>query len=433
MDDDLAIKVEHVSKKYCRSLTRSMWYGIKDIARNAFGLSAHSYKLRKGEFWAVDDVSFEVRKGEIVGIIGPNGSGKTTLLKMINGIFWPDKGKITVRGHVGALIEVGAGFHPNLTGKENIYVNGAILGMTKEELDEKYDDIVEFADIGDFIGTPVKYYSSGMFVRLGFAVAAHCRQDILLVDEVLAVGDNAFRRKCYQKMNEIKSRNNVAIVFVSHNLLTVERFCDRGIFLNFGKIESRGEIHKVIRDYQVYIGQLLDKEKSISGFFGNGPYCTKEAIIKSVKYLDKDGNEQREFSTGDTLGIRIEYEAKKLIRNPIFQISLVNLNGVHVFCFGTHIDKIQIKSIEGRGVVECWIENLPLLWNKYYLTVAIYDETHNITFDYRNDSILNRYFQVLPGRTSERLAEYTPICQFPTRWKMNGEVIPMKSTEIKRK
>jgi len=186
---DIAITVDHVSKKYCKSLKRSMLYGVTDIGRNTLGLSSHSGNLRKSEFWAVDDVSFEVKKGETLGIIGPNGSGKTTLLKMLNGIFWPDKGKITVKGRVGALIEVGAGFHPLLTGRENIYINAAILGMTKEEVDEKFDDIVEFADIGDFLDTPVKFYSRGMYVRLGFAVAVHCEPDILLVDEVLAVGD----------------------------------------------------------------------------------------------------------------------------------------------------------------------------------------------------------------------------------------------------
>src|SRR4030042_3217494 len=184
---EIAIKVEHVSKKYCKSLKRSMLYGVQDIGRNMVGLSSRSDRLRKNEFWAVDDISFEVKRGETLGIIGPNGAGKTTLLKMLNGIFWPDKGKITMKGEFGALIEIGAGFHPLLTGRENIYINAAILGMKKKYVDEKFEDIIKFADIGDFIDTPVKFYSSGMFVRLGFAVAVHCEPDILLVDEVLAV------------------------------------------------------------------------------------------------------------------------------------------------------------------------------------------------------------------------------------------------------
>ena len=178
---DIAIRVNHVSKKFCRYLRKSMRYGMQDIGGNLLGMSTKPDMLRKDEFWAVDDVSFELHRGETLGIIGPNGSGKSTIFKMLNGIYMPDKGKIEIYGRVGALIEIGAGFHPMLTGRENIYVNAAIRGMTKEEVDEKFDDIIEFADIGDFIDTPVKHYSSGMFVRLGFAVAVHCEPGVLLI------------------------------------------------------------------------------------------------------------------------------------------------------------------------------------------------------------------------------------------------------------
>ncbi|MBN1638104.1 MAG: ABC transporter ATP-binding protein [Ignavibacteriales bacterium] len=416
MDKDFAIKVENVSKKYCKSLKRSMLYGVKDIARNTFGLSSHSDKLRKNEFWALDDISFEVKKGETLGIIGPNGSGKTTLLKLLNGIFWPDIGKIAIKGKVGALIEVGAGFHPLLTGRENIYINAAILGMTKEETDRKFDAIVEFADIGDFLDVPVKHYSSGMFVRLGFAVAVHCEPDILLVDEVLAVGDSVFQTRCYRKINEIKKRDNVAIVLVSHSLLTVEKFCDNGLFLNYGKIKSYGEIHKVIRDYQSAINQLLDEQKSVVGAIPGVPYCTKEVEIIYVKYLGKDNKERKEFSPGDALGIRIKYKTNNTVFNPIFQIAILNQEDLCISVFGTHIDKTKIKSIQGEGIIECWIDNLPLLLNKYFITVAVYDKTHNITFDYWNGAILNKYIQILPNRTSEKMAEYTPICYLNNEW-----------------
>src|SRR3989338_5089706 len=193
MSDDIAIKVENVSKKFCRSLKDSMLYGMTDIGKNLIGLGSNSSVLRKNEFWAVEGISFEIKRGESFGLIGPNGSGKTTLLKMLNGIFWPDKGKITTRGRVGALIAVGAGFHPLLTGRENIYINGAILGINKKEVDEKFDPIVEFADIGNFLDAPVKHYSSGMYVRLGFSIAVHCDPEVLLVDEILAVGDRKDR------------------------------------------------------------------------------------------------------------------------------------------------------------------------------------------------------------------------------------------------
>jgi len=423
MSDDILIKVEGVSKKFCRNLSRSIKYGIQDVVRDSIGLGSKSEELRKGEFWAVDDAFFELKKGESLGIVGPNGAGKTTILKMLNGIFMPDKGRIEINGRVGALIEIGAGFHPMLSGRENIYVNGAILGMSKSEIDKKFDSIVDFADIGDFLDSPVKFYSSGMFVRLGFAIAIHCEPDILLVDEILAVGDSAFRSKCYQKMNEIKSKNKVAIILVSHNLLAVERFCNKGIFLHNGIIKSQGEIHKAIQDYQKIINQLLEEQKAISGVVPGMPYCTKEAEITNVKYLDKDGKEKREFAYGDKLGIRVEYHTNHNILNPIFQISLCNIEGVHISTFGTHLDSIQIESMQRDGAVECWIDSLPLLLNKYYVTVAIYDKTHNITFDYWNGSVSNKYFQVLPNQVSAKMAEFTAICHFKPRWKVNGKDI----------
>ena len=248
MENDFVIKVENVSKKYCKSLKRSMLYGVKDIARNSLGLSSNSHILRKGEFWAADDVSFEVKKGESLGIIGPNGAGKTTILKLLNGIFWPDKGKITVRGKVGALIQVGAGFHPLLTGKENVYLNAAILGMTKQEVDEKMDSIVAFADIGDFLDAPVKYYSSGMFVRLGFAVAIHCEPEILLIDEILAVGDLSFQNKCFRYLADLRKKAK-GVVFVGHNLEQVRTICSKVMVLFDGRPVYYGDTFTGIVKY----------------------------------------------------------------------------------------------------------------------------------------------------------------------------------------
>ncbi|UCC94470.1 MAG: ABC transporter ATP-binding protein [Candidatus Omnitrophota bacterium] len=251
MASGAVINVNNTSKKFCRLLRRSMQYGIQDIALNTLGLSSQSQKLRKGEFWAVDNVSFELKKGETLGIIGPNGAGKTTILKMLNGIFMPDKGTIEINGKVGALIEIGAGFHPMLTGRENIYVNGAILGMSKREIDKKFDSIVDFAEIGDFLDTPVKFYSSGMYVRLGFAIAIHCDPDILLVDEVLAVGDIDFQNKCLNKISEIKERTSNVII--SHNLNTIRLVCDRCLFLLKGEQIKIGDVSQVLNLYPQYI------------------------------------------------------------------------------------------------------------------------------------------------------------------------------------
>ncbi|MBN1493704.1 MAG: ATP-binding cassette domain-containing protein [Candidatus Omnitrophica bacterium] len=247
--NDILISAKNVGKKFSKSLKRSMFYGVTDVMMNAVGIECKSENLRAGEFWAVDDVSFELKKGETLGIIGPNGSGKSTFLKMLNGIYMPDKGRIEMQGRVGALIEVGAGFHPMLSGRENIYINGTILGMTKREIDEKFDEIVEFADIGDFIDSPVKYYSSGMYVRLGLSIAININPEILLIDEVLSVGDLSFQNKSLRKLAALRD-NAHAVVFVSHNLRHVSDLCDRVIILNAGRQEFTGDPKTAIIKYE---------------------------------------------------------------------------------------------------------------------------------------------------------------------------------------
>ncbi len=225
------ISVESVSKKFCRRLKRSLWYGVQDIGTELLG---HVKKpgLRKHEFWAVNDVSFELKRGECLGLIGHNGAGKSTLLKMLNGLIKPDKGRITMKGRIGALIELGTGFNPILTGRENVYNNGAVLGFTKKEIDKKFDSIVDFAEIGDFIDTPVQNYSSGMKVRLGFSVAAQMNPDVLLVDEVLAVGDLNFKLKCFNLIDQIVE--NCAVIFVSHSMQLVSRLCNQILMMEGG-------------------------------------------------------------------------------------------------------------------------------------------------------------------------------------------------------
>jgi lipopolysaccharide transport system ATP-binding protein len=233
MSDNVLIKVEGVSKKFCRTLKRSLWYGVSDVTGELLGRKGSRNGLRKNEFWAVDDISFTVKRGECVGLIGRNGAGKTTLLRMLNGLIKPDKGRLKLRGKVGALIALGAGFNPILTGRENIYVNAAILGMSKPETDKKMEEIIDFAELEQFIDAPVQSYSSGMNVRLGFATAAVLIEpDILLLDEVLAVGDIGFAIKCLNRVRSIT--NNSAVVFVSHNMQQITRFCSRLIVMQNG-------------------------------------------------------------------------------------------------------------------------------------------------------------------------------------------------------
>jgi len=424
--NEIVVSIESVSKKYCKSLKSSMLYGLSDISRNILGLSARSERLRKGEFWAVDDVSFELKRGETLGIIGPNGSGKTTTLKMLNGIFWPDKGKITIKGKVGALIEVGAGFHPMLTGRENIYINGAILGMNKKEIDKKFDSIVDFADIGDFLDTPVKNYSSGMYVRLGFAVAIHSDPDLLLIDEILAVGDGTFRHKCYRKMDEIKKKKTAAIIFVSHNLLMAERICDSGLFLYQGRIKSSGDIRNVVQEYQKLIAESMEKQKKNSLALGGMPHCSGELKILDVQYLSRSGKEPVGFSTGESWGVRIAYETGKGIVNPVVQISLVSMEGVHIATFGTHFDSVEVGRLEKTGTIECWMDRLPLLFNTYYVTVGIYESTRTVLIDYWNGAFVNKYFRVIPNKVSSIMSEYTALCHFESRWLIDGRTPVIK-------
>jgi len=243
--DEIVLKVSNVSKKFSRNMKSLMKYGFYDITRNIIGVDVKSENLRSDEFWSVDNVYFELRKGEILGLIGRNGSGKSTMLKMLNGIYLPDKGKMEIKGKVGGLIDVGAGFHNLLTGRENIYVNGSILGMKKEEIDKKFDEIVKFAEIEDFLDSPTRNYSSGMYVRLGFAIAVHSSPEILLVDELLAVGDLGFQAKCFNKIGELK-KNGTSIILVTHNMYKLASFVEKAILFEKGRIIFYGEVSKAI-------------------------------------------------------------------------------------------------------------------------------------------------------------------------------------------
>lgn len=264
MSEEILVKVDGVSKKFCRSLKRSLWYGVQDVSNDLFGRKGQLDNLRKNEFWAVDDISFELKRGECLGLIGPNGAGKSTLLKILNGLIKPDKGRVTIRGRVGALIELGAGFNPILTARENIYVNGSVLGLTKKEIDLKFDEIVNFAEIDKFIDTPVQSFSSGMKVRLGFAIAAQMEPDVLIIDEVLAVGDVGFRNRCYNTIYKICSK--AAVILVSHSMNHVERTCSRCMLLNEGRVAAHSEKkNEVIQQYLELFGRVNAKQTVADG------------------------------------------------------------------------------------------------------------------------------------------------------------------------
>ncbi|MFV0234521.1 ABC transporter ATP-binding protein [Empedobacter falsenii] len=258
MEKEILVEVQNVSKKFTIDLKKSLKYGAIDIMRSTFGIKTNK-ELRVGEFWAVQDISFKLRRGECIGLIGHNGAGKSTLLKVLNGLYSPDKGQVVMRGKIGALIELGAGFNPILSGRENIYNNAAILGFTKEEVNQKIQSIIDFSEIEDFIDMPVQNYSSGMKVRLGFAVAAHLEPDVLIIDEVLAVGDLGFVLKCFKKIDQILP--NTAIVFVSHAMPMVARICNSIILMNSGKVEYQG--NDISKGIELYYNKFSNNESNL--------------------------------------------------------------------------------------------------------------------------------------------------------------------------
>ena len=336
-----------------------MMYGLKDLGRNLVGLRSRSHTLRRDEFWAVDDVSFELKRGESVGLIGPNGSGKTTLLKMLNGIFWPDRGRIQVRGKVGALIAVGAGFHPLLTGRDNVYINGAILGMSKAEIERNFDAIVDFADIGDFLDTPVKHYSSGMFVRLGFAVAVHSEPDVMLVDEVLAVGDRGFQTKCFKRMAELR-KLGTTFVLVSHNMHAVASFVDRVALLEKGHMENHSTFEGIRLYEELFLSQQDDAiERLVSG----GDH---------IQFTDVELGEQT-LKPGDSFSLKLTYECSQDYENVEIDMAAYDARDHELYyqatnrAYGQHIDfhrgrhrlglcirNIQINGSPAKVIVSIW-------------------------------------------------------------------------------
>lgn len=385
---DTLVSVENVSKKFCRSLKRSLWYGLQDLGSEVIGSSKENATLRKDEFWALTDVFFELKRGETVGLIGRNGAGKTTLLRMLSGLIKPDMGRIEVRGRMQALIALGAGFNPVLTGRENIYINAAVLGIPKKEVDRRFDEIVEFSGISDFIDAPVQSYSSGMTVRLGFSVAVHMEPDILLVDEVLAVGDIPFRAKCHRKLGELKEKG-IPWILVSHDMGTIRNRTDKVVFLQKGHIEFIGTPEDGIAKY-VY--SLSEQEHAKNGSDDDTALVdqfqadVQEVRISDVKLLDDNLQEKDYFDTGDPLNIRIDFIAHNRIENPTF--------GIHIYgskdelCYtgtNTSICDYKIDYIEGAGSIYFKVDTLPLLAGIYRIRADIWDE-HMSMRDKKNEA-----------------------------------------------
>lgn len=404
MDKDTVIKVENLSKKFCRSLKRSMFYGTLDVAKNMLGIKVDTAKLRKEEFWALDNINFEVKRGESLGIIGQNGSGKSTLLRLLSGIYPPDKGKIAVKGRIGALIAVGAGFHPHMTGRENIFLNGTILGMSREEIKKKFNDIVEFANIGKFIDAPVATYSSGMTVRLGFSIAIYCEPEILLVDEILAVGDKDFQIKCYQKINEVKKRGTT-IILVAHNEYAILENTKRCLYLEKGKELLYGNTEDVVNRY---ISDVLFHKSEIAekDSFSEGEKLetkkiednnfSKKASIESLQFFDKNNQEVQRIASGDSLTIKVKLNIIAELHNPIVGVNFYDQKGF-MFCANSEYEGIDIGDSFKPGIttVVINIPNFHLPTNHYVCSVIISEEMSSNLIDWKDMS-----YKLVVGRAS---------------------------------
>lgn len=387
MSDEVLVRVENASKKFCRSLKRSLWYGLQDLGNELLG-RAHGGdgSLRHDEFWAVDDVSFELRRGECLGLIGRNGAGKTTLLRMLNGLIKPDKGRIEIRGSVGALIALGAGFNPVLTGRENIYVNGSILGLSKKAIDQKLDEIIDFAELRDFIDTPVQHYSSGMAVRLGFSVAVRLiRPDILFLDEVLAVGDQGFRAKCYEAVSDLLTE--AAVIFVSHQMPMVQRMCSSVLALDQGRIAFNREPATAIQGYF----QLCEVESTDLRRHSLGPGL---AQVHTVSLLDQHDNTTLECDHGLPYRLRIGVSVDPTYSEYHVVVAFMTVSQELVAQSHSRFGDLALVNSGDEQVLELDLDVGLLNPGRYIINLYIFDkkmsrhlawESHLLQFSVRGD------------------------------------------------
>lgn len=402
MNQNNAIEVEHITKSF--KIFYDKGHTIKD--------QVVSSKRRKYENRQVlNDISFTVKKGEAIGLIGHNGCGKSTTLKLLTKIMYPDTGTIKMKGRVSSLIELGAGFHPDMSGRENIYINASIFGLTRKEIDDRLEDIIAFSELEEFIDNPVRTYSSGMYMRLAFAVAINVNADILLIDEILAVGDVNFQAKCFNRLREIKSQGTT-IVIVSHSLSQIEQICDRSIWIHSGRIRAEGKPRDIHPEYLDFMGerrqeieqreqlrqeakkssesntQEINKESvdesqniDVNKRWGNG-----DARIKKISLLNDIEKEQTVFKTGDNVKIKIEYTVKKKVEDAVFGIGIFRSDGLQCYGTNTRIDQIDKFFIDSDGITTIVLKEMNLIPGEYLIDVAI-ESGIGIPVDYYREAV----------------------------------------------
>jgi len=377
---DLAITIENLSKRYTidhqRASGDALRHAIEGAVRAplAWLRSNMQKKMRQEDFWALKDVSLQIKKGEVVGFIGSNGAGKSTLLKILSRITSPTEGRVCMNGRSASLLEVGTGFHQDLTGRENIYLNGAILGMSRAEIAGKFAEIVEFSGVEEFLDTPVKRYSSGMYVRLAFAVAAQLDPEILIVDEVLAVGDAEFRKKCLGKMGNFADRGRT-VLFVSHSTEAVQTLCQRCIWMKDGRVRRDGPVDEVIKEYLDSISAKQSYSKSQIDY---------GLTIQKVALRNDRGEECDKFQPGDDLIVEISYDAQKRIERPVIALGVCGVKGS---CFTANmlLDGHRPDFLKGAGQIRCTFKSIPLLPQKYTVKLIVRSEiVDDVIMDYQD-------------------------------------------------
>src|SRR3984885_13990934 len=363
---DTVISIENLGKRYTIGHRRANGDGMRHAIEGAIRApvswlrSRRQERLQQMDFWALKNVSLRVKQGEVVGIIGRNGAGKSTLLKILSRITVPTEGRVRIDGRIASLLEVGTGFHQELTGRENIYLNGSILGMSRREITSKFDEIVAFSEIEHFLDTPVKRYSSGIYVRLAFAVAAHLEPEILIVDEGLAVGDAAFQKKCLGKMGSF-AQSGRTVLFVSHNMEAISGLCQRGIWMKSGRVHSDGESEEIIEAYY----NSISNERSFSCVNADYGLTIHKVVLKNER-----GEESSQFHPGDDLVVEIAYKAQRRIEKPILALGVLGANGS---CFTSNmlLDGHRPDFLEGEGQITCTFRSIPLLPQNYSVKMSI--------------------------------------------------------------
>jgi lipopolysaccharide transport system ATP-binding protein len=377
---DVAIRAQNLSKQYEIGLLNYRHNTLRDhLAHHLQALyrrNGHRSNPGRATTWALKDVSVEIEQGDIVGIIGRNGAGKSTLLKVLCRITEPTGGRAEIYGRIGSLLEVGTGFHFELTGRENIYLSGAILGMKKEEIDRKFDEIVEFSEVEKFIDTPVKHYSSGMYVRLAFAVAAHLDPDILVIDEVLSVGDLAFQRKCAERMASMRERS-ATVVVVSHNMFAIKTMCNHVLYLDRGRVQAYGPPADVIPQYEKDIlhqeAMPFDTPRWARDSIGTDP-SQRPIYVTEMEVLDESGQRRTIFDYGERMRVRVTFDARETIDHPNFVLAFIRSDNVNCCDYSTALDQFALPSLlSGTGQIEVLTPPLKLISDLYTIQAIVWD------------------------------------------------------------